>query len=187
MDNKQIILEKTMKIFNDKGLKFTMNDLAKELNMSKKTIYQVFEDKNHLLLEMVDYMFDAIKESEQNILEDASLTTVQKIREILGVMPESYRNIDLRKLYLLKEKYPKIYAQVEMRLENGWESTIQLLEQGMGEGVIRQIHIPIFKMMMEASLEQFFQRDILLQNQLSYQEALEEVVGILVDGILMEA
>ena len=35
----------------------------------------------------------------------------------------------------------------------------------------------------EATLEQFFQRNILLQNKISYQEALDEVVEILVDGI----
>lgn len=35
----------------------------------------------------------------------------------------------------------------------------------------------------EATLGQFFQRNILLQNKISYQEALDEVVEILVDGI----
>ena len=34
------------------------------------------------------------------------------------------------------------------------------------------------------SMEQFFQRDILIRNQISYAEALEEVVNILVDGIV---
>ena len=53
----------------------------------------------------------------------------------------------------------------------------------MEEVVIRRINIPILKMMLEASLEQFFQRDILIQSKLSYGEALEEVVNILVDGI----
>lgn len=33
------------------------------------------------------------------------------------------------------------------------------------------------------NVEQFFQRDILITNQISYNEALEEVVNILVDGI----
>ena len=47
----------------------------------------------------------------------------------------------------------------------------------------RPIQIPILKTMMEATLEQFFQRDILITNQISYNEALEEVVNILVDGI----
>ena len=58
-----------------------------------------------------------------------------------------------------------------------------LLKKGMEEGVIRPVSIPIVKMMLEASVEQFFQRDVLISNQLSYKEALEEVVGILMDGI----
>ena len=115
----------------------------------------------------MDYLFDCIKESEREVMADESLGTLEKIRKILGVMPESYKEIDFRQMYLLKDKFPEIYHQVELRLETGWETTIALLEQGM----------------LEASLEQFFQRDILIQSKLSYGEALEEVVNILVDGI----
>lgn len=179
------ILDATIRVFNRKGLKFTMDDVASELSMSKKTIYTVFRDKESMFLDMVDYCFDSIKESEQQVLEDESLDTVRKIRKILGVLPESYQDIDLRQLYSLKDKYPKIYEKVEGRLENGWEKTIALLEQGMAEGKIRQIQIPILKTMLEATLEQFLQRDVLLQNQIAYNDALDEVVNILVDGILI--
>ena len=86
-------------IFNEKGLKFTMDDLAAILGMSKKTIYNVFSDKNSLFLDMVDYLFDTIKESEQKIVKDTSLSTIEKIRHILGVMPESYKEIDFEQLY----------------------------------------------------------------------------------------
>ena len=165
MELREKILQGTMQAFNQKGLKFTMDDIAHILGISKKTIYQVFADKEALFLAMVDYLFDCIKESERE------------------VMPESYKEIDFRQMYLLKDKFPEIYHQVELRLETGWETTIALLEQGMEEGVIRRINIPILKMMLEASLEQFFQRDILIQSKLSYGEALEEVVNILVDGI----
>ena len=177
------ILEATIKVFNQKGLKFTMDDIAKELSMSKKTIYTVFSDKDSLFGEMVDYCFDKIKESEARILRADDLSTVEKIRKILGVLPESYADIDFRQLYLLKDKYPKIYRKVEERLESGWEGTIALLNQGMEEGVIRPVNVILVKTMLEATLEQFFQRDILMANQISYKNALDEVVGIITDGI----
>lgn len=180
---KEKILEATIKVFNQKGLKFTMDDIAKELSMSKKTIYTVFSDKDSLFGEMVDYCFDKIKESEARILRADDLSTVEKIRKILGVLPESYVDIDFRKLYLLKDKYPKIYRKVEERLESGWEGTIALLNQGMEEGVIRPVNVILVKTMLEATLEQFFQRDILMANQISYKNALDEVVGIITDGI----
>jgi len=183
MELRDSILETTLYIFNQKGLKFTMDDIAREMGISKKTIYTVFKDKEELFLSAVDYMFDSIKASEQAVLENENLSTVEKIRAVLGVMPEGYKDIDFRQLYVLKDKLPKIYAKVEERLENGWEKTIALIEQGMEEGVIRKVSIPIVKVMMEASLEQFFQRDILIRSGLTYQEALSEVVNILVDGM----
>lgn len=185
MDNRDKILEATIKVFNQKGLKFTMDDIASELSMSKKTIYTVFKDKETMFFEMVDYCFDKIKESEMKVLENDSLSTVEKIREILCVLPESYRDIDFRQLYLLKDKYPKIYVKLEDRLENGWENTIALIDKGIEAGEIRPFNITILKTMMEATLEQFFQRNILIENNISYGDALDEVVKILIDGILV--
>ena len=56
-----------------------MDDLAAILGMSKKTIYNVFSDKNSLFLDMVDYLFDTIKESEQKIVKDAVKTINESI------------------------------------------------------------------------------------------------------------
>lgn len=186
MDNKTKILEATIKVFNEKGLKFTMDDIAAELSMSKKTIYTVFRDKQSMFYAMVDYCFDAIKESEADVLKDESLSTTEKIRKILCVLPDGYKSIDLRQLYQLREKYPKIYLKVEERLESGWEGTISLIEQGINEGVIRPVNIMVLKTMLEATVEQFFQRDVLITNGISYMDALEEVVNIIVDGILSD-
>ena len=41
MQQKEVILEGTIKAFNEKGLKFTMDDVAKILGMSKKNIYRI--------------------------------------------------------------------------------------------------------------------------------------------------
>ena len=183
MDLREEILKGTIRIFHEKGLKFTMDDIAERLKISKKTLYKVFDDKEALFLAMVDYMFDTIKESEQAVVDDDSLSTVEKVHRILGVLPEGYKDVDLRQLYLLKDRYPKIYKQVELRLETGWETTIELIERGIAEGSIVPVRIPILKMMLEASLEQFFQRDILIRNEISYQDALDEVGRILMEGI----
>ena len=180
---KKYIMFGVVEVYNQKGLKFTMDDIAKELKMSKKTIYKLFDTKDELFLAMVDMMFDEIKDSEEAIVRDESLSTYEKISKILGVLPDSYSKIDFSKLNGLREKYPEVYSKVEERLETGWETTIDLLEKGMKEGCIRQVDIPIVKMMFEASLEQFFQRDILVRNRIGYVDAINEVVGIIMGGI----
>ena len=179
------ILEATVRLFNRKGMKFTMDDLAGELHRSKKTLYVIFPDKRQLLYEMVDYIFDSIKEDEQKVYKDRQMDIVERIRRILGVMPDRYQNVDFRQLYNLREKYPAVYRHLKERLESGWESSVELLKEGMRQGKIRRFSIPVFQTMMEATLEQFFQRDVLLENGLTYHAALQEVVDILVKGIVI--
>ena len=183
MDLIEQIIIGTMEQFRQKGMKFTMDDIAKQLSISKKTIYTVFSDKESMLMAMVDYLFDGIKAGEKAIMKDPTLSTVEKIRGVLGVMPDGYKNLDFRQLYILRDKYPVIYGKVEDRLRTGWDEVLALMERGMKEGVIKEVKLPIVKMMLEASLEQFFQRDILVKNDISYVDALEQVVNVIVDGI----
>ena len=48
------IIDATVEEFKQNGLKFTMNDLAKHLGISKKTIYTVFESKQAVLVAVSD-------------------------------------------------------------------------------------------------------------------------------------
>lgn len=181
---KDRILNETILLFNQKGLKFTMDDIAKQLCISKKTIYQIFQDKKALLSEMVDHCFDDIKVSKEEVLASAGEDTVETLKALLSALPERYKVLDLRQLYVLQEKYPQTYTKVLRRLNSDWEPTLQLMKKGMEEGRIRQVSLPVFKTMMQATLEQFFKKDILLESGITYQEALEEVVQIMVNGIV---
>ncbi|MBQ1459667.1 MAG: TetR/AcrR family transcriptional regulator [Oscillospiraceae bacterium] len=178
------ILEATLPLFNAQGLKFTMDELARSLGMSKKTIYAVFPDKRTLLEALADHGFDFIRSSKDRLLEDESLPYTEKLRLVLGTLTEKYESIDLSRLHDLREKYPTVYDRVAQRLESGWESTVALLEQGIAGGQLRPFQIPIFKVMMESTLEQFFQSDVLLRSGLSYKQALDQVVDILLRGII---
>ncbi len=182
---KEKILAAAVDAFNEKGLKFTMDDLAKRLSMSKKTLYTVFEDKQELFFAMVDYCFAAIKDAEKKVLEDESLDITQKIQKLIVVLPEQYKGINLRQVYLLQEKYPKVYRKVEKRLESDWEPTIALLNQAIAQQRIRPINVYVFKTMVEGTIEQFFQKSVLVDQDISYEQAMEEMAAILVKGICL--
>ena len=102
MDVKERIIGATIEEFNEKGIKFTMDSLAKRLSMSKKTLYSVFANKETLLRETVSCGFGDIKAAERKILEDDTLDVVDKLRRIIIVLPDKYQAIDFRKLSTLK-------------------------------------------------------------------------------------
>jgi len=181
---KEKILVGALNVFKTKGLKFTMDDLATEMKMSKKTIYTVFDDKNELLCEMVDYAFDMIKEAEDKIYYDATLSTVEKLRGVLSVLPESYNGFDFQTLYQFSDKYPKAYEKLSMRLESGWEKTWDLLKIGVKDGTVRDIDFDIFKLTYEAAVERLLMTDLLEKKGMDYPTVFNELVNIMVDGII---
>ena len=98
-------------------------------------------------------------------------------------MPNQYDGMEFGQLYMIKDTHPSVYDCIAKRLESGWEPTIKLLEDGIMTGKLRQFSIPIMKTMMETTLEQFFQKDVLMKNGIPYNTAVNEVVNILINGI----
>ena len=177
------ILDEAAKLFDKKGIRFTMDDLARSLGMSKKTIYTVFEDKRLIMTETIDRFFDDALKEEEMILNDSSLPIPEQLKAIIGRVPERYTQNDLTQLYVLKEKYPSVYRHWQRCRENYWEGVGILLQRGIEKGEIRPVKMPILKTMFQSTIEQFFQDDVLVKNHISYRDALAEVASILVDGI----
>lgn len=185
-ETKVKILETVLKQFKVKGAKFTMDDVAADLHMSKKTIYKEYNDKEEIFDALVDYCFDSIKEKEAEILADNSLSTVEKIEKVMICMPDKYRDVDFRKVFTLRDKYPKIYQKVQRRIETDWGDTIALIEKGVNEGSVRKLPIPVIKAMTEASIERFLSTNVLLEGDTTYEDALQVMIDILMRGICVK-
>ena len=183
-DQRLKILLSTIEVFNAHGMRFTMDDIASYMKISKKTIYTVYRSKDDLMLDMVDFIFDNIAVSKGATIEECQESLGDKIKAHLTAMPDAFEKINFTELFSLRDKYPRIYDKVRRRLESGWEPTIALLKQGQEEGVIKKdANLAVFKMMMETSLSAFFESDILKKSGLTYSEGLDLVVDILLDGI----
>lgn len=181
--HKDKIMQTATELFQEKGPKFTMDELAATLKMSKKTLYVYFNDKEDLFYQAVDHIFDSISVEKNNVIHDESIELKERIILTLQVLPHQYKHVDFRQLFILKDKYPRVYEHLSQRLESNWETTIELLEEGKRQHVLRDFSIPVFKTMYEATLEHFFKRNTLKANHISYTDGLKEVVRILIEGV----
>ncbi len=182
-ETRQMIMDAVIDQFNEKGMKFTMDDISRELHISKKTIYKEFNDKDELFYATVDYGFSAIKKKEAEILADDSLDLVDKISKLIVALPDNYKNIDFRRVYQLKDKYPKVYLKVAERIESDWGETEKLLNKAMEEGLIKKMPIQLIKLMVEGSIEKFLSSEELASTEYSYEASLNEMIDVIMNGI----
>ena len=180
---KKQIMDTVIDQFNQKGMKFTMDDIAKELHISKKTIYKEFDDKDELFFATIDYGFSAIKQKEAEIIADDSMNLVEKISRLIVCLPDNYKNIDFRRVYQLREEYPRVYMRLAERIESDWEETDKLLLKAMDEGAIRKVPLALIRLMVEGSIERFLSSDELAKTELSYEESLNAMIDVIMNGL----
>lgn len=173
-----------MELFRTQGLRFTMQQVAAAMHISKKTIYAAYPSKEALLLDMVDAAFDSIHARKQALL-DGPGTTLQKLRAVIIALPDEYAALDLRQMQALDEKYPAVAARVRQHLETGWEPTLALLETAQREGVIRAVSLPVLQTMITASIEAFLAEQPPERGGLSYTQTLEQMISILLEGLVV--
>lgn len=80
---------------------------------------------------------------------------------------------------------PESQPRVREHLETGWSLPWRCLEQAMGEGVIRRVSLPVLQRMISASIEDFLADRTLDAQGISYTDALDEMISILLEGLLV--
>lgn len=183
-DPRKRCIQETITLCSSQGLDFTMSELAARLGMSKKTLYVLFDSKEALLLATVDSMFDEVKVSEAEILARQDLSLAEKIRRLVVVLPDSYQTLDWTRLQGVEEKYPVVYRRIRQRLETGWEPTLDLLRQGVEQGVLRPFEPGLFRAVVEGAIEHFLSSDALEREGLGYVQAMDGMMDLLMEGIL---
>lgn len=76
------IIKTTKRLLKVDGLKFTVDDLASELNISKKTIYKYFANKEALAKEVYGDIYTNLKKDLKRNNKEATLISV-KVNNIL--------------------------------------------------------------------------------------------------------
>ncbi len=176
------ILQGTLEVFKEKGVKFTMDDLASHLGISKRTLYESVKGKEQLLLDSVETVFDLIKESEREIY-NSSLNEIDKLKDLITVLPQGLGSISYNRIYEVNKYYPKVYERMMMRVESGWELTLDLLEECMNKGLIKRTNPLLIKHMIVACVNDLLQNDFLYKENMDYSKCYKEVINIIFEGI----
>ena len=133
---KEEILVTAMELFINLGIKAVkMDDIANKLGISKRTLYEAYENKEDLLFECAKMWREKREERTKEIIGKCSNVMdiilhmyKQKIEEYKTVSPLFYREI---------VKYPKIMAFFEEDAAEKKQHFLKFLNRGIKEGYFR--------------------------------------------------
>lgn len=143
---KDKIIKKATDMFLKLGFKsVTMDDIACELCISKKTIYKYFSNKELLIEEGTREVHKEIYEIINQIIAK-KYNAIQENFEIRKMFKEMFKSTETSPLYQLKKHYPQIYEVVMHREIDECKSVfIQNIKKGIEEGFYREnINIDTF-------------------------------------------
>jgi len=113
MSTQQKILVQTFNLIMKYGIKsVSMDDISKGIGISKKTIYQHFENKRSLLASVVDDHI-AKDETEMSALIDSSSNAIEEMVLIAKHVLTFLRGMSPSMMFDTKKYYPEIWHKVE--------------------------------------------------------------------------
>jgi AcrR family transcriptional regulator len=131
------IIEKAMQEFSMHGIRAVkMDDLAADLGISKRTLYEIFKDKETLLLEGIreyyerkrEYLFDYAEEN-RDVMEIVLESYRMKVEEVRSVNPAFYQDLI---------KYPKVTRFMKESQEASRTAFLDFMNRGVEDGYFRK-------------------------------------------------
>lgn len=138
IDPKERIITGGEELFMQAGIKsVTMDDIARHLGMSKKTIYQFFSDKNELVIALVKKKF--IEDECQ--IHEIIQTSGNVIEEMINMMKcseEIFSRINPIVVHDMQKYHPEAWKEFQNFKADVLIKTLeQLLRKGITQGFIR--------------------------------------------------
>ena len=136
---KEKIIEKASDLFLNLGFKsVTMDDLATEMGISKKTIYTHFQNKTELVKATTDHLFCCISDGIDTIIDQKN-GPIEELYEIKAFVMKHLKDEKASPQYQLQKYYPKIYSGLKYRqFEVMQDCVIENLDRGITSGIYRK-------------------------------------------------
>lgn len=148
MESKVIeILTKVFELFHSLGIRnVSMDDISRELKISKKTLYKYFESKADLISKLLDFEQERFDNKvETDVFDQVNGNAIDVLLAVSKTVAETYAEVSPRTLFEMKKYFPE-------QNEEFWKNRIEYIvnkvsknfQKGIEEGIYRQnLHIDL--------------------------------------------
>lgn len=184
LELRERIVDTALRSFATYGIKsITMDDIAASLGISKRTLYEVFSDKETLLM---DCLSKAQRETDaylKEVYENAS-NVLEVLLKLYQRSIETFHNTN-KKFFEDIKKYPKVYEVLMRRRQRNSEETIAFFKLGVEQGYFRDdVNFAIVNLLVREQLDLLMNTDVC--KAYSFLEVYESIMFTYLRGISTE-
>jgi AcrR family transcriptional regulator len=182
------LLPQVLNLYQLYGIKsVTMDDVAANLGISKKTLYEHFTDKADLVQQVL------MMENDRHgcfvaDIEKLNLNAVEELFEVYKMIRSIFNDFNPSMEFDVRKYYPDIFIKIrDIRRRNMYESVFRNLEKGKQEGFYRaDLNADLLARLHVSRIENLFHNDMFSKEELTSFTLFHEVFVYHIHGILSQ-
>ncbi len=183
------ILSRTLEIYMKYGIKsVTMDDVARELGISKKTLYQYFDNKKDLVFKTVQYYIDLECESIVNI-KKASDSAIDEMFSICHFFSQFLRERNPSLMLDMQKYHPESWELFKNHKQTfAYQHVVDNINAGIKEGMYRRdFDIDIVAKLYISRIEAIIDNQLFPYNKYPLMHVVLEMICYHIRGIATPA
>lgn len=179
---KEKILAAAATMIEERGISFRMDDLAKSLAISKRTLYEQFHSKHEIVETILVHGAEEFYRQHENIVKNKSLTLEEVLDQYFKVRSNLYAAFNgesFREIFLA---IPQLQETLKTLFKKDWDLLKHYLVRQQERGYIAQyVDIDIIIMMLQGAV-----RRIVLESSSHHEDLytyMPKVISVILQGI----
>ena len=179
---KEKILAAAAIMIEGRGISFRMDDLAKSLTISKRTLYEQFHSKHEIVETILVHGAEEFYRQHENIVKNKSLTLEEVLDRYFRVRSNFYAAFNgesFREIFLA---IPQLQETLKTLFKKDWDLLKDYLVRQQEQGHIAQyVDIDIIIMMLQGAV-----RRIVLESSSHHEDLytyMPKVISVILQGI----
>ncbi|NDV60493.1 TetR/AcrR family transcriptional regulator [Bacteroides sp. 519] len=183
VDLRERIILTSLDAFRKNGIKsITMDDIAALLKISKRTLYEIFQDKETLLKECILYHQQYVQKALTQLVNESS-DVLEVILKCYQGSIEMYNKVN-KSFFEDIKKYPKVHEMIKKNKEKDNKVVIDFLKKGVDQGLFRKdINFEIIHFLLREQMDLLAVKAL---NEFPFLEVYESIMLTYLRGISTE-
>ena len=169
-------------MIEERGISFRMDDLAKSLAISKRTLYEQFHSKHEIVETILVHGVEEFYRQHENIVKNKSLTLEEVLDQYFKVRSNLYAAFNgesFREIFLA---IPQLQETLKTLFKKDWDLLKDYLVRQQEQGYIAQhVDIDIIIMMLQGAV-----RNIVFESSSHHEDVytyMPKVISVILQGI----